>query len=153
MDMRRCMVVAWVSVSLVACGSVPLSPPAASAAAVAAAYNAAAEPPVASFRFVYLLSGKRLGNDQLVVRTWPTRLWLLSVEPDCSALADAWHFGVTSLLRQVAVNRDRVVFDAGGHREACSIVRIRPIDAHKLASADAGRAAQAYMPSIDTVER
>jgi hypothetical protein len=151
MDIRRCVLIVCVGVSLAACGSVPWSSPTTNA--LAATYNAAAEPSVASFRFVYLVSGKSLGDDELVVRTWPTRLWLLSVEPDCRELKDAWHFGVTALLRQVAENRDRVVFDAGGHREACNIVRIRPVNVARLVSAGSGRTAQAYMPPIYTLRR
>lgn len=151
MDLRRCALVVCVSVSLAACGSIPWSSPSTSGLAVA--YNAVAGPSVASFRFVYLVSGESLGDDQLVVRTWPTRLWLLSVEPDCRELKDAWHFGVTAALRQVAVNRDRVVFDAGGHRQACNIVRIRPVNVGRLVSAGSGRTAQAYMPPIYTLRR
>lgn len=94
------------------------------------AYNAAAGAPVPSFRFLgRMWSWEPLSNSQLVVYTVPSRAYLLDVWA-CPNLTFAHAIGLTSSIREVSANLDKVL--TGRPYVPCPIIKIRPIDLAKL---------------------
>ncbi len=94
------------------------------------AYNAAAGAPVRSFRFLgRMWSWEPLSDQQLVVYTQPKQAYLLDVWA-CPNLTFANAIGLTSSIREVSANFDKVL--TGRPYVPCPIIKIRPIDLARL---------------------
>jgi hypothetical protein len=94
------------------------------------AYNAAAGAPITSFRFMTRIwSWEPLSDSQLVVYTVPNTAYLLDVWT-CPNLPWAQAIGLTSTLRSVSVNFDKVL--TGRNYVPCTITKIRPINLAQL---------------------
>jgi hypothetical protein len=128
MGVRHVVVACCTCVLLGACSTIPASVRAERQAAAITAYTAAAGEPVRSFRFVDLVSGQRLGEHQIVIHTWPTSAWVLSLENDCNAIPIATGFAVTSSFKRISIGVDRVLIFSSRRTEACRITQIRPVD-------------------------
>lgn len=121
-------------VAIGACSSVPYAQ---RQAERLAEYTAAAGAPVPSFRFLALYSWEPLSDTELAVYTRPNKAWLLNVDGGCPALAYAPSIGVTSYLRQVSINFDKILTGRNGF--PCTITRIRPLDMQHLKAAQKAR--------------
>jgi hypothetical protein len=95
------------------------------------AYNAAAEAPVRSFRFMTpgIWSWEPLSDTQLVVYTVPNTAYLLDVWSCPNLMWTQQAIGLTSTFREVSVNFDKVL--TGRPYGPCMITKIRPIDLSK----------------------
>jgi hypothetical protein len=120
---------------LQACSSVTRSERSEQLAKLSVAYNAAAGEPVRNFRFGHLIAADALNDQQLVVRAWPPMKWLLTVENDCDLGKATSPYYVTSSLKRVTVNNDRVLFGSPELHGACRIRQIRPLDVDDVAAA------------------
>lgn len=113
-----------------ACSSVPYAQ---RQAQLLADYTAAAGAPVSSFRFFSLYSWVPLSDTELAVYTRPNQAWLLNVDGGCPALTYTPSVGITSYLRQVSTNFDKVL--TGRNSFPCTITMIRPLDVSRIKAA------------------
>jgi hypothetical protein len=124
---KRMATAAFLAVLLAACSSVPYAQ---RSQQRLQAYDAAAGTPVRSFRFMTRIwSWEPLSETQLVVYTVPNTAYLLTVW-SCPNLPWAQAIGLTSTMRDVSVNFDKVLI--GRNDVPCTITQIRPIDLAKL---------------------
>lgn len=107
--------------ALVACSSTPLREREARALAE---YEAAAGDPVDSFWFQRLHSWESLGEDRLLVRSGPSKAFLLTVERPCTELPWANSIALTSSTSSVHAKFDNVLVG----QQRCRITEIRPVD-------------------------
>jgi hypothetical protein len=138
--MRICRVVVAVGLCAVlqACSTVAHTERSEQRAKLSVAYNASAGEPVRNFRFGHLVAADALNDQQLVVRAWPHAKWLLTVEDDCDLDTATSPYYVTSSLRRVTVNNDRVLFGSPDRHGACRIRQIRPLDMDDVAAVSPG---------------
>lgn len=101
-----------------------------------AGVKAVAGEAVRSFRFGHLRSADALNDRQLLVRVWPQRSWLLTVDHDCDLSRAISQFALTSALGTVRVNRDRVVFASEQTHGACRVRQIHPVDLRDMVASD-----------------
>ena len=127
MSKKRVIGTVLLSALLAACSSVPYAQ---RMQQRQDAYNAAAGAPVRSFRFLgQMWSWEPLSNAQLVVYTRPNQAYLLDVWA-CPNLTFANAIGLTSSIREVSVNFDKVL--TGRPYVPCPIIKIRPVDLTRL---------------------
>lgn len=134
MSYFRSILVAAAVLLAAACSSVPYAE---RQAQLVADYTAAAGAPVSSFRFFSLYSWVPLSATQLAVYTQPNQAWLLDVDGGCPSLTYVPSIGITSYLRQVSTNFDKVLTGRDGY--PCTITRIRPLDVGRIKAAQKTR--------------
>jgi len=128
MSTIRAVSALWIAIMLTGCSSAPLAQ---RDQQRQNAYNAAAEAPIRSFRYLTprIWSWEPLSDTQLVVYTVPNKAYLLDVW-SCPNLIWTQAIGLTSTFREVSVNFDKVL--AGRPYGPCTITKIRPVDLSKL---------------------
>ncbi len=109
------------ALALVACSG---NPPRERQAESLALYEAAAGEPVDSLWFPRLHSWEPLGEDRLVIRTAPKRVFLLQVERPCTELPWVNAISLTSSTGSVHARFDSVLVG----KQRCRILEIRPVD-------------------------
>src|SRR6185312_2819936 len=127
---RLILAAAAVLLAAAACSTVPYAQ---RQAQLVADYTAAAGAPVSNFRFLSLYSWVPLSTTELAVYTRPNEAWLLDVDGGCPALTYVPSIGITSYLRQVSINFDKVLTGRNGY--PCTITRIRPLDVSRVKAA------------------
>jgi len=100
------------------------TPPREREANALARYEAFAGEPVDSMWFQRLHSWESLGEEHVLVRTTPSKAYLLTVERPCSELPWANAIGLTSTSRSVHARFDHVLVN----KQRCRILEIRPVD-------------------------
>jgi hypothetical protein len=138
MSIYRVVVALVLCAVLQACSTVAHTERSEQLAKLSVTYNAAAGEPVRNFRFGHLITADALNDQQLVVRVWPRMKWLLTVEDDCDLGKATSRYYVTSSLKRITVNNDRVLFGSTELHGACRIRQIQPLDTDDVAAVSPG---------------
>lgn len=116
--------------ALSACSSLPDQRPAQGQAQRQSAFSEAAGAPVNRFAYSGFDAWEALGPQQMVLYTRPDQAWLLSFKAPCYRLDTATGISLSSRQQQVWINFDQVTALPDG--VPCTIVRIQPVDLHRL---------------------
>jgi hypothetical protein len=127
---KRAGTVVVAMLALSACASVQEQRQVAPPGPRGAAFSEAAGAPVNRFDYTGFDAWEALGPQQMVLYTRPDQAWLLSFKAPCYRLDTATGIALSSRQQQVWINFDQVTALPGG--VPCTIVRIQPVDLHRL---------------------
>lgn len=138
-NLRFCLLMVVVSVSMLACASTPREPD----SARLARYEAHAGEPVSSIFYSPSSGGgfDVIDDEHLVLMQSPARNWLLRVDPPCLSMDSSPYLLIDSQNGKLSANFDAVVSRTQpGMR--CRIREIRPVDIKALREAEQAQGAE-----------